>query len=273
MEDWGDTRAYDGTVSIIQPLIAPLHDSHSHLKVLDVDSAMARKIVIRDRSQLTGQAKAAQRTSSNGGVSRSMTGWSRTQHCPRITTGIRSSWPVERRARSIRASLELVFRPDVYLYDGRYANNVWLQELPHPMTKLTWDNAVFVSTEDRKSARPGQPEHRWKCRFRGNAVKGSVWILPGHPDESLTVDLGWGRTQAGRAGNGAGFDAYLLRASDALWHGPASNLRKLDEAYPLATTQMHQAMEDRDIVIHGTLDEYKKHPDFAKRKEHEPPET
>jgi Fe-S-cluster-containing dehydrogenase component len=104
-------------------------------------------------------------------------------------------------------------------------------------------------------------------------VKGSVWILPGHPDESITVDLGWGRWQSGRAGNGAGFNAYQLRSSDSLWTTSGIELRKLDTPYPLATTQMQQSMMHRDVVIRNTLEGYKQNPDFAKQTEHEPPEN
>jgi Fe-S-cluster-containing dehydrogenase component len=104
-------------------------------------------------------------------------------------------------------------------------------------------------------------------------VRGSVWILPGQPEESITVDLGWGRRLSGRAGNGAGFSAYAIRTSDALWTGTGVELQKLATPFPLATTQMHQSMEHRDVVIRNTLDGYKKNPDFAKQTEHGPTEN
>ncbi|MFL6451653.1 MAG: 4Fe-4S dicluster domain-containing protein [Bryobacteraceae bacterium] len=269
LEDWGDTRAYDGTVSIIQPLIAPLYDSHSQLQVLDAilgwPGRSSYEIVRAYWAAKSGAKEFEQwwrKTLHDGLVANSA--------LPTITP-VPRQLAIERRPNPT-GELELVFRADVYLYDGRYANNVWLQELPHPMTKLTWDNAVFVST--RTARRLGlENQEKVELIFRGKTVEGSVWILPGHPDESLTLDLGWGRTHAGRAGDGAGFNAYLVRVSDAMWHGSGVEVRKLNKTYPLASTQMHQAMEGRDIVIHGTLDEYKSHPDFVKRKEHEPPEN
>ena len=158
------------------------------------------------------------------------------------------------------------------MVDGRYANNIWLQELPHPMTKLTWDNAVFLS--ERTAKRMGfENQQRVSLRHGSAEVYGSVWILPGHPDETVTVDLGYGRTKAGRAGNGAGFNAYLLRNCEGLWKTNGVELKKVDGSYPLATTQMEQSMHGRDVVISNTLDGYKQHPDFARAKEHEPKEN
>jgi molybdopterin-containing oxidoreductase family iron-sulfur binding subunit len=100
-----------------------------------------------------------------------------------------------------------------------------------------------------------------------------VWILPGQPEGSVTIHLGYGRTQSGRAGNGAGFNAYKLRSSDALWAGSGLEIRKLDSAYPLATTQMHQAMEGRHLVISNTVEGYKRQPDFAQKTEPSPKEN
>lgn len=268
LEDWGDTRAYDGTISIVQPLIAPLHDSHSQLKVLDAilqwPGRSSYEIV---RSYWAG--KSEQKNFEHWWRKSIHDGLVANSALDPITPALKE-FALHKATES--GSLELVFRPDVYLYDGRYANNVWLQELPHPMTKLTWDNAVFISTNTAR--RLGlENQEKVDMRLRDKSVEGSVWILPGHPDDSVTVDLGWGRTHAGRAGDGAGFNAYLLRVSDAMWRVHGVELRKLGKSYPLATTQMQQAMEGRDIVIHSTLDEYKNHPDFAKRKEHEPPEN
>ncbi len=211
LEDWGDTRAFDGTISIIQPLIAPLYSSHSSLTVLDsmlqFPGRTSYEIV---RAYWQGQVK----TDFEGWWRKSVhDGMLAGSALPPINVGMPR--PVASTASST-TGLELVFRPDVYMVDGRYANNIWLQELPHPMTKLTWDNAVFLST--RTAARMGLENQQHVSLRHGNAeVWGSVWILPGHPDESVTVDLGYGRTHSGRAGNGAGFNAYLLRSSNALW--------------------------------------------------------
>ncbi len=271
LEDWGDTRAYDGTVTVIQPLIAPLIESHSQLKVLDAalqwpgrsSYEIVRAFWAKDRGAEDFEAW-----------------WRKTLHdgliagsaLPAIQPELKAAVPAAPPLQQQPGGLELVFRPDVYLYDGRYANNVWLQELPRPMTKLTWDNAVCLSP--RTAERLGfDNEQRVALRANGQRVEGSAWILPGHPDESVTVDLGWGRTQSGRAGNGAGFNAYPLRRSDALWSVGGVALERVQQSYPLATTQMHQAMEGRDIVVSGTVDEYRRDPEFVKNKTHEPPDN
>ncbi len=224
LEDWSDTRAYDGTVSVIQPLIAPLYDSHSQLKVLDA--------VLQWPGRSSYEIVRAY-WSQNSGAQDFEGWWRKTLHdgliagsaLPRITPALNHAATVQNPAPA--PGLELVFRPDIYLYDGRYANNVWLQELPHPMTKLTWDNAIFIS-QGTAARLQLDDQQRVELRVGGRAVEGSVWILPGHPDETVTVDLGWGRTHAGRAGNGAGFNAYLLRTSDQLWRTAGVELHKLD---------------------------------------------
>ncbi len=269
LEDWGDCRAFDGTVTIIQPLIAPLYDSHSPLEVLDaILSQPGRPSYDIVRASWQSRIQAAEfdqwwrRSVHDGFVSGSAYA---------VTPApIKGGWANDLKTPAPEADgLEVVFRPDVYIQDGRYANNIWLQELPRPMTKLTWDNAVIVSVATAKRLGLENQQHV-ELRLGEEAVRGSVWILPGHPDDSVRVDLGYGRTQSGRAGNGAGFDAYLLRTSDKLWAASGATLRKVDTNYPLATTQMQQSMEGRDVVISNTVDGYRGDPDFAKQKNHPP---
>ncbi len=270
LEDWGDARSLDGTVSIIQPLIAPLYaGSRSQLQILDTvlqfPGRSSYEIVRAYWSQQSGAKdfEAWWRKSVHDGLIADSA-------LPAVAVTPSSNFGAALHSPS--GGLEIVLRPDLYMYDGRYANNVWLQELPHPMTKLTWDNAIFVSPRTAKRLQFDNQQHV-QLTYRGRSVRGSVWILPGQPDESVTVDLGWGRWHSGRAGNGAGFNAYTLRTSDALWTGTGVEFQKLDTPYPLATTQLNQSMEHRDVVIRNTLDGYKKNPDFAKQTEHEPPEN
>jgi molybdopterin-containing oxidoreductase family iron-sulfur binding subunit len=268
LEDWGDARSLDGTISIIQPLIAPLYSgSRSQLQILDA---------IRQFPGRSSYEIVREHWSNQSGAKDFENWWRKSVHdgliagsaLPPIAVTPNNNFGATQSAPS--EGLEIVMRPDVYLYDGRYANNMWLQELPHPMTKLTWDNAVFLSPKTARRLRFNNQQHV-ELNYRGRSVRGSVWILPGHPDESITVDLGWGRWRSGRAGNGAGFNAYAIRTSDALWTGTGVELKKLDTPYPLATTQMNQSMEHRDVVIRNTLAGYKENPDFAKQTEHAPP--
>ncbi len=270
LEDWGDTRALDGTISIIQPLIAPLYSPHSQLQVLDAmlqsPGRSSYEIVRAYWSQNSGSKDFEQwwRKSVHDGLIANSA-------LPPIGAAPNNNFGTPATAPASNG-IELVFRPDVYLYDGRYANNVWLQELPHPMTKLTWDNAVFLSPKTAKRLGFDNQQHV-ELTYSGRSVRGSVWILPGQPDESVNIDLGWGRWHSGRAGDGAGFNAYALRSSDALWRASGVELHKLDTPYPLATTQMQQSMAGRDVVIANSVDGYRRNPEFLIERTHPPKEN
>jgi len=161
------------------------------------------------------------------------------------------------------AGLEVVFRPDPATYDGRFANNAWLQELPRPLTKLTWENAALIGP--REAA-------RWdlasgdvvELSLRGRSVRAPVWILPGHADGSVTVHLGYGRSRAGRVGSGLGFSAGALRTSESMSWGRGLEIRKTGERARLASTQAHHSMEGRDPVRVTTLQAYSANPDAVK---------
>ncbi len=137
------------------------------------------------------------------------------------------------------------------------------------MTKLTWDNAVLLSpaTAQRLGL---ENQARVNLALRGRSVEASVWILPGQPDDSATINLGWGRWRSGRAANGAGFNAYKLRQSDSFWSDQGLDIKKIDRDFPLATTEMHQAMEGRDLVMEGTLSDFQSDPGFIKKKSKQP---
>jgi len=274
LECWGDTRAFDGTLTILQPLILPLYDSRSSLELLDaILNPPGRSGYDIARSYWQGKSGSVdfprwwRESVHNGLIAGSA--------LAPVTPALKENWSASlsfAESQPANSGIEIVFRPDPYMYDGRFANNTWLQELPQPMTKLTWDNAVHLSPATAKSL--GLVSHSLvELTLKGHAVEGAVWVLPGHPDNSATVQLGWGRTRAGRAGNGAGFDVYPLRASDALWNTPGLQIRKRGGTFPLASTQMHQTMEGRDLVISADLDEFKSHPKFAQEKDNEPPKN
>ncbi len=272
LEDWGDARAFDGTISIIQPLIQPLYDgAHSQLQILDAilqfPGRTSYEIVRAYWSAQSGNKDFEQwwRKSVHDGLIANSA-------LPPVNAAPKSAAPAAASAAPAVELLEISFRPDVYMYDGRYANNMWLQELPHPMTKLTWDNAIYLSPKTAARLHFDNQQHV-ELSLNGRSVWGSVWILPGQPDNSVAVELGWGRWHSGRAGNGAGFNAYLLRTSDALWAANGVQFKKLDTPYPLATTQMQQYMEGRKVVIENTVDYYKKHPNFVADTQYEPKEN
>ncbi len=169
---------------------------------------------------------------------------------------------------AVPSGIELNFRPDPALYDGRFANNAWLQELPRPLTKLTWDNALLmgVSTAEKLRVVSGDVV---ELRFHGRTLVVPVFLNPGHPADVVTVTLGAGRTRAGKVGDGVGFNAYALRTSDEPWFGVAE-IVKTGGREDLANTQDHWSLEGRNIVRTGTLQQFSDDPKFAQKMEHTP---
>ncbi|MGE0127404.1 MAG: TAT-variant-translocated molybdopterin oxidoreductase [Blastocatellales bacterium] len=193
----------------------------------------------------------------------------------------RSAGPADRDVRAPGGNqLELLFRPDPSVYDGRFANNGWLQELPKPVTKITWDNVALMSPATAQ--RLGVSYHIGssggehgrvvtdvvELRYRGRSAPAPVWIMPGHADGCVTVHLGYGRWRAGRVGDKAGFNAYALRTSDAPWHGQGLEAIPTGGEYQIACTQFHANMEGRAIVRSATLAEFRHNPNFAHEAEH-----
>jgi MoCo/4Fe-4S cofactor protein with predicted Tat translocation signal len=173
--------------------------------------------------------------------------------------------------------LEIIFRPDPAIWDGRFANNGWLQELPKPFSKVTWDPTAWISTRlaDERGLRNGDIV---ELRYRGNTVRMPVFVVPGHPAQSVTVFFGYGRSNAGRVGNSVAgsrdFNAFLLRTSDAPWFGSGLELVKTGDHYPLATTQQHHSMEGRAPIRTASLEQYTKTPHIIHEQGgHTPPRT
>ena len=168
------------------------------------------------------------------------------------------------------AALEIVFKPDYTVWDGRFCNNGWLQETPKPITKLTWDNAALLSP--RLAEKLGVVnEDVVELTFKGRSVHAPVWIQPGQAENSVTLHLGYGRTAAGHVGSGQGVNAYALRTSDAMGFGTGLEIKKVpDVKWHLACAQNHHSMEGREVYRTGTLEEYRKHPGFAPEKAEDP---
>ena len=270
LEQWSDTRAYDGTVSIVQPLIAPLyagHSAHEIVAVLSGGGESSGHDLVQNywkKQHPSGDFDAFWRKSLHDG-------WIEGTAFPPKQVGGKGAGSST--AQNAPQGIEINFRRDPSIYDGRFANNGWLQELPKPMTKLTWDNPVLVGPA--MAARLGlEKMDVVELELNGKKAQGSVWIQAGHPDNSVTIFMGYGRTRAGRAGTGAGFDAYQLRYSATPWFTTGVNLRKTGEKYLLASTQGYQTMDtengdSRPQVRVSNLEEYRKEPNFAQ--EEEPP--
>ena len=266
MESWGDVRAFDGTASIVQPLIAPLYDGKSINEVGSVllgqpDRTSAELVRETWKAHLTGDFEARWRKVVHDGV---IPG---TAAAPMAAAWMSkpSDWgpsvlPVP--AAHEPHALDVVFRPDSSLYDGRFANNAWLQEVPKAMTRLTWDNPILVSpsTAERLGLDVGALV---EITLDGRTLQMPVWIQPGQAVDTLTLYLGFGRSKAGQVGTDVGFDTYKLRASDKLWSAGGASLVKLGRHYTLACTQDHHSMQGRELARVGTLEEFTKDPYFA----------
>jgi MoCo/4Fe-4S cofactor protein with predicted Tat translocation signal len=267
LEAWSDARAFDGTATIVQPLIAPLYNGRSAHEVLGALTGAPESSgyeLVRGywRNRMGGDFEAAWRRALHDGVIAGTAS-------PEKSVLVRGVPPAPATPAAAPEGLEIVFRTDPKLYDGRFANNGWLQELPDPITRLTWDNAALFSIETARRLGIAK-EDVVELSFRARSLQAAAWIEPGIPDGTVVIHLGHGRKRAGRLGTGMGSDAYLLRRSDALWSGVGLEVRKTGATYPLACTQLHQNMEGREIVRAANLEEYEKNPGFVHEREKEP---
>ena len=292
LESWSDARAYDGTVSIVQPLIDPLYGgrtAHHVFQTLLNEPMVSPYDAVREtwKSTIKGDFE---------------TGWRKALHQgwvdgtafdkaakASVDAGFKGAVP----APSPKDALEIIFRPDPNVYDGRWSNVGWLQELPKPVTSLSWDNAALVSGATLTKLNL-EEDDIVELSVNGRSprrVKAPVIVVPGHPDNSVTVHLGYGREFAGRVGSGAGFNAYLIRTTDAPFYATGS-IKKLDGKWGLAVTKSHfqdhrpklfggqgngnnsleadEAIGERGIIRYATLDEFKANPGFANEGETHP---
>jgi len=278
LEAWSDARAFDGTASIVQPLIAPLYGGKSAHEVL---------AALSDRPERSGHDIVRAQWK----IDKDETAWRRWLHDGVIPNTAFAPKPlnalagpaVVTTAPAPAAGIEIAFCTDPSILDGRFANNGWLQELPKPITRLTWDNAVITSpaTADKLKAaeRPSFQggEHGQiitdvvELKFKGRAVRGALFAVAGHPDDCVTVHLGYGRSRGGRVAAGAGFNANAIRTSDALSFGAGVEIALTGDKFSLACTQYHHLMEGRDMVRAVTREEYLRDPKSVHEGSEPPP--
>jgi molybdopterin-containing oxidoreductase family iron-sulfur binding subunit len=269
LETWGDARDATGTLSVIQPLILPLYGGKTDVEMLGLlGSGQDRPgyDLVRETWQpLLGAAGFEGR-------------WNRLLH-----DGVHEGSPAADVAVAIGADamshllaaetsgetwkegLEIVFVPSNAVHDGRFANNGWLQELPDPITKITWDNPALLSPATAKKLGV-ENEDMVKVEHNGRSMDLPAFIVPGQADGTVVLALGYGRAAGGRVANGVGFDVQQLRTSAAPDAARGGRLKKTGVKYPLATTQEHGSMEGHPLILEATLDEFRREPGFAKRR-------
>lgn len=266
LETWGDQLATDGLLAVQQPLIAPLYGATSSIEYM---------ATLAGEEETTGH-KIVQTTirAGQGDEGSFPAIWRQALQTGKIATpqlsvyqvnydAVASALAEPKAPKRVGAdNIEVSFESDPALYDGQHANNLWALEVPAPMTKLVWDNAAIMSpkTRDALGLRNNQ---RVRLTKGDRSIDLPIWPLPGHADYSITLTLGWGRTEAGRYGNGKGFDVYPLRTSDAMGFVDGVTVEPLPAEYKLVQTQTHHNMEGRPIAIDASLEEYKEEPDFA----------
>lgn len=262
LESWGDGRALDGTVTICQPLIDPLYDTKSAWETLRAVTGSISNIrdshdLLQEQWAKKGLNDQAWRSVLNEGVVPNSK-----NPAAAVSVGSMTLGP----APTTQAELEILLRPDPTLFDGRFANNGWLQELPKPLTTLTWDNTVQVSPKlaEKMGLVSGDEV---EVKTKDGSVKGGVWVFPGQAENSVTIHFGYGRDmEETLIAAGTGFNAYALQNSGSPFVHTGS-LTKTGGKIALASTQMHHYLEGRDIIHESTLDEFL-HGDHEEHEEH-----
>ena len=353
LETWTDTRAYDGTTTIVQPLVQPLYDSRSAHEVVQLffrENFDKRDYdIVREywQAQNISAAPAARTVAAAASPSPSPAASpsaASPSPSPAASPSVGASSPVDSRATSPAATagpasprtfednwrkavhdgyipntalpaktlaantaflsqpqapaapsgaLEITILPDPSVYDGRFVNNGWLQELPNPITKITWDNVALVSpkTAARLGLNQGNDPDEISGGERGIAFVNThgnnmasdlvtltyqgakiekpvpVWISPGQPDDVVTIFMGYGRKRAGKIGTGLGYSTFDVQRSDAMSFG-FGEIAKTGEQTQIASTQIHFNMEGRDILRTLDLDVYLANPEVG----HQPDE-
>ncbi len=271
LESWADGRAWDGTASLVQPLIAPLYGGKTQAELLaallgDAEANAHELLQELWRGRLVGTdfAGAWDEALQRGVIAGTA--------APETTPTWR--WDaigtvLSRPPAPADTGLELVLEQDPSVYDGRFANNVWLQELPDPLTKLTWGNAALLSPATAARLRVATGDVV-ELAYRGRTLRVPAFLLPGHADDSVSLRLGYGRGAGDETlAEGVGANAYRLLTSDMMMFGGGLTVSPAlgDDGTPLrdrvASTQTHWRLEGRPVALSATLDEYRRNPAFT----------
>jgi molybdopterin-containing oxidoreductase family iron-sulfur binding subunit len=262
LECWGDLGSRDGTVSLVQPLVSPLRESVTEIELLAAFAGRGDRGAWRLLRESWGARTGAE------GFDRRWEQWLSAGLVPgSAAPAVPAPVDLARVAEALRGApaptggLEIAFVPDYRVGDGRGADNAWLQELPDPVTKLTWDNAAMLSPATARRLGVESSEVL-ALSHRGRTVAAPALVVPGHADEAITVALGYGRPVAG-AGSGVGFDAYALRHAGAPWFDGGLEVARAGRRHALAVTQGHFTMEvrghQRPIALDFTVEELEHH--------------
>ncbi|HKD81621.1 MAG TPA: TAT-variant-translocated molybdopterin oxidoreductase [Candidatus Angelobacter sp.] len=271
LEGWSDGHAYDGTASVIQPMIMPLYEGrnvHEFLAIFTPDESGTPQTGVSSHDLVQTYWKTQHPTADFEAW------WRRTVHDGFVADSAAPARQVSAKLASLPApavanpnAIEVAFRPDPTIYDGSFINNAWLQETPKPLSRNTWDNVAMVSpamaavwklnqvSDDNDHQSDAQ--RILEVEFQGRKVEVPYWPQPGHPDNAITLFLGYGQRKAGRVGSGTGYDAYKVRPSEAQYIGSGATITvSKDKYWDLAITQGHFSMDAREPVRVATLEDF-----------------
>jgi len=261
LESWSDARAVDGSTTIIQPLVAPLYSSRTVHQILDLLLGLPDRpaeAAVRETWMTSFGDEFEQR-------------WRQSLHAGfvadtaaqpiTVTPQVPELSPV---GQSAREQIEVVFRPDPCVWDGRFATIGWLQELPKPLSKLTWDNVIMVSPRAAERLEIANGD-MLEVAVGERRVSGPAWIMPGQAPKTVALFLGYGRADIGPIASGFGYSAYPVRPATDPWFAFGA-LRRLPGHRALATTQLHHRMDGYDFVREVTAE----HPSLPVRRERQP---
>jgi len=277
LESWGDTRSFDGTAAVIQPLILPLFESISEIEIVSLltDGKISKgyDITRQTWNELLPTLefeKSWRRVVHDGVLPKSAV----SPLSPNPNGGAIASYINTNQLKVGESDfIEIVFQTSPNVFDGRFASVPWLLELPHPMTKITWDNAALLSpsTANRLGIKNND---LIKLTLDGRSLELAAWIQPGQAEGTVVIDLGYGRNGVTKVSDGVGFNAYALRTASAMNFASGASVSKSTGTHELACTQDHWSMEGRPIIREATLAHFREHPEFAREMvEHQPLES
>lgn len=281
LESWSDIRSYDGMISIVQPLISPMRGGRTAHEILAILTG-EEKLTSHDVVQAYWTANRGADGFDKFWQDALMRGFAMRELLPLASNRLRVKGDFGAHNYVARNGLDVVFSPDPSVGDGSMANNGWLQELPKPLTHLTWDNAVLIHPKTATQLGLNH-EELVNIEYNGRTVQGAVMYAFGHPRDAITVHTGYGRTRCGHVGENRGFNAYALQTSESPWFGTGAKLTSGGSTYRLATTDEHwqieqsmitqgQKAEDRHLVREGSFALWKEESDFAQHMGHHEPD-
>jgi molybdopterin-containing oxidoreductase family iron-sulfur binding subunit len=289
LETWGDARTWDGTYTLAQPVIEPMFGGRSAIEVVKYfvgRGDLPAEQIVRETftAEVAGDDRAWRKALHDGFVAGTAASPVPAQPAPFQVSPLTATQAEGTRVPN--GKLEVSFIPSPHVYDGRFANNAWLQETPDFLAKLTWDNAALIGP--RTASELGiSHEELVDVTIAGRTVRVAAYVMPGQAPFSIALQVGQGRSRAGHVGglteagvDPVGFNTYPARGAGALVDAGAAKVTGTGKKHPLAMTVDHFRIDQLgdksirkrqpDLVKESTLDGYRHDPNFVTAEAHTP---